>query len=209
MTQPPSSPQPSGPLSPQHGFPAQGGMPSPGAPGPYGGASAAVKKPSKAPKILIILGSVILALSVIIGVVLAVIGIGGIAGDLSELEEFSGGSGTISADAGETYQIYAEEGAQNPTCIVDGPAVGEGTSQSSSISDGETNWVSIDSFTAEEAGEYSIDCSDGPIAVGPPVSIGGVFAGVGGVLLAIGGGALGFLLLAIGVILLIVRKRKA
>lgn len=209
MTQPPSSPQPTGPLSPQHGFPAQGGMPSPGAPGPYGGAPAPVKKPSKAPKILIILGSVILALSVIAGVVLAFIGIGGVAGGLSELEEFDSGSGTISAEAGDSYQIYAEEGAERPTCTVDGPSVGEGTSQSSSISDSETSWVSVDSFTAEEAGEYSIDCSKGPIAVGPPLSIGSIFAGVGGVLLAVFGGALGFLLLAVGVILLIVGRRKA
>lgn len=208
MTQPPSSHN-SGPLSPGYGVPAQGGMPSPGAPAPYDGGPAPVKKRSKAPKILIILGSVILALSVIVGVVLAFIGIGGAAGNLSELEEFSGGSGTITAEAGDSLQIYAEEGAPAPECAVDGPSVGEGTSQSSSMSDGETSWVSVGSFTAEEAGEYTIECSDGPIAVGPPVSIGGIFAGIGGVLLAIGGGTLGFVLLALGVILLIVRKRRA
>ena len=211
MTQPPSSHN-SGPLSPGYGVPAQGGMPSPGAPGPYGadaGGPAPVKKTSKAPKILIILGAVILALSVIVGVVLAFIGIGGVAGNLSELEEFSGGSGTITAEAGDSLQIYAEEGAPAPECAVDGPSVGEGTFQNSSISDGETSWVSVDSFTAEEAGEYTIECSDGPIAVGPPVSIGGIFAGIGGVLLAIVGGTLGFVLLALGVILLIVRKRRA
>src|SRR5699024_5563188 len=77
------------------------------------------------------------------------------------------------------------------------------------IGDGETTWVSVDSFTAEQAGDYEVTCDDAPVAVGPPVSIGGIFAGLGGILLAVLGGALGFLLLLLGVILLIVRKRSA
>ena len=207
MTQPPpSSP---GPLSPQYGPYGQGGMPAAGAPTPHGAPPAPAKKPSKAPKILIILGAAILALSVIIGVVLAVIGFGGAVSDLDDLEVFDSGSGTVTAEAGESLQVYAEEGAPVPSCTIDGPAVGEGTSQNSTAGTNEATWVSVDSFTAEEAGEYEISCDQGPIAVGPPVSVGGIFAGLGGILLAIGGGALGFLLLLIGVILLIVRKRSA
>ncbi|WP_394215409.1 hypothetical protein [Brachybacterium vulturis] len=207
MTQPP--PSSSGPLSPQYGAYGQGGMPAPGAPSPQGFAPAPAKKPSKAPMILIILGVVVLALSVIIGVVLAVIGFGGTVSDLDELEVFESGSGSISAEAGESLQIYVQEGASVPSCTIDGPAVGEGTNQSSSMNDGENSWVSVDSFTADQAGEYTVTCGDTPIAVGPPVSLGGIFAGLGGILLAIGGGALGFLLLVIGVIWLIVRKRSA
>lgn len=204
--QPPSS---SGPLSPQQGAYTQGGIPSPGAPSPQGFSPAPAKKPSKAPKILIILGSVILALSVIIGVVIAVLGFGSTIGGMGELQEFDSGSGTITAEAGDSYQIYAVEGEPTPTCTVDGPAVGEGTFQSSSIDIAGTSWVSVDSFSTDEAGEYSVDCGDARIAVGPPVSIGGIFAGLGGIFLAIGGGALGFLLLVIGVILVVVRKRSA
>ncbi len=207
MTQPP--PPNSGPLSPQNGAYAPGGMPAPGAPSPYGAAPGPAKKPSKAPKILIIIGSVILGLSVIIGVVLAIIGFTGAASSMNELEVLDSGSGTITAEEGESLQIYAEEGAAIPSCEIDGPAVGAGTSQSSTIGDGGTTWVSVDSFTAEQAGEYEITCDDGPVAVGPPVSIGGIFAGLGGILLAVFGGALGFLLLLLGVILLIVRKRSA
>lgn len=207
MTQPPQSS--SGPLSPQYGAYGQGSMPAPGGPPPYGTAPAPAKKPSKGPKILIILGSVVLALSVIIGVVLAVIGFGGAVSDLDDLEVFDSGSGTVTAEAGDSLQVYAEEGAPVPNCSIDGPAVGEGTSQNSTAGTDEATWVSVDSFTAEEAGEYEISCDQGPIAVGPPVSIGGIFAGLGGILLAIGGGALGFLLLLIGVIWLIVRKRSA
>jgi len=222
MTQPPSTPPPNGPLSPQNGVPSQGGMPSPGAPAPQsgygspqggygapqGGAPGPEKKPSKAPKVLIILGSAILALSVIIGVVLAVIGIGGVASSAGALTHFDSGQGVIELDAGEERQIFVEEGTPAPGCTVDGPAVGDGPTTSSTIGTGDATWVSVDSFTAEEAGEYMVDCGSTPIAVAPPISVGGVFAGIGGVLLAIIGGALGFLLLAIGVILLIVRKRS-
>ncbi|ASK65292.1 hypothetical protein CFK39_04975 [Brachybacterium avium] len=201
MTQPPQSS--SGPLSPQNAAYGQGGVPSPGfAPAP-------AKKPSKAPKVLIVLGSVILALSVIIGVVLAVIGFGGTVSGMNELEVFDSGNGTVTAEAGESLQIYAEEGAAVPSCTIDGPAVGPGTGQSSTMGDGEHSWVSVDSFTAEEAGDYEVSCTEAPIAVGPPVSIGGIFAGLGGIALAIFGGALGLLLLVIGVVLLIVRKRSA
>lgn len=228
MTQPPQSSSP-GPLSPQNGPYGQGGVPSPGpAPqqghgspqqgfgppqqgysqAPQGVGQAPAKKPSKAPKILIILGAVLLALSLIIGVVLAVIGIGGVVGGTQDLEVFDSGSGTITAEEGESLQIFAEEGAPAPSCTVDGPSVGEGTSQSSTIGIGGRSWVSVDSFTAEQAGDYTVTCGDSPIAVGPPVSIGGIFAGVGGILLAVFGGALGFLLLLIGVILVIVRKKR-
>jgi len=198
VTQPPQYPSPSGPLSPQ-----------PGGPAPQGYQQAPAKKPSKAPKILIILGSVILALSLIIGVVMAVIGFGGAVSGLDDLEVFDSGSGTVTAQAGDSLQVYAEEGAPVPSCTIDGPAVGEGTSQNSTAGTNEATWVSVDSFTAEQAGEYQISCDQGPIAVDPPISIGGIFAGLGGILLAVFGGALGLLLLAIGVILVLLRKRKA
>ncbi|WP_299299073.1 hypothetical protein [uncultured Brachybacterium sp.] len=224
MTQPPSQQPSPGPLSPRHGVPAQGGIPSPGAPGPQGsgpqggfsarqgGSTAPAKKPSRVPKVLIILGSVILALSVIIGLVLAIIGIGGAAGSAGALTHFDDGVAHMEIEADETLQIYVEEGTAVPSCTIEGPsedAVGEGSSQNSRIGTGDANWVSVDSFTANEAGEYSIDCGGTPIAVGPPVSIGGIFAGIGGIFLGIGGGALGFLLLAIGVVLLIMRRSRA
>ncbi|MGP9539575.1 hypothetical protein ACT3SP_16340 [Brachybacterium sp. AOP43-C2-M15] len=212
MTQPPP-PQPSpdqqpssGPLSPQPGHPAPGGMYSPA---PQGGHSAPAKKPSKAPKILIIVGAAILVLSLIVGVVLAVIGFGGLASTASKVEVFESGSGTITAEAGDSLQLYAEEGTPAPQCTVDGPSVGPGTSQTSEFADGERQWASFDSFTAEEAGDYDIQCGDTAVMVGPPVSIGGIFAGLGGIVLAIGGGSLGLLLLAIGVVLVILRKRRA
>jgi hypothetical protein len=196
-----SAPQPSSaPLCGESGFR--------GAPAAQG-ASAPGRAPSRAPRILIVIGSVILALSVIIGIVLAVVGLGDAAGSADDLEQFPSGAGTVVAEDGDSLQIYVPEGFPPPTCDVVGPAVGEGTSQSSSVGAGGTTWASVHSFTAEAAGEYSIDCGDLPIAVGPPVSILGVFAGIGGILLGLGGGFLGFVLLALGVILLLVRRSRA
>ena len=81
MTQPPSS---SGPLAPppsggwnQPG-PQSGGAPQPG--GWNQSAPAPAKKRSKAPRVLIILGAVIIGLSLVIGIVTAVIGFGQVAG---------------------------------------------------------------------------------------------------------------------------------
>ncbi|AXK45899.1 hypothetical protein [Brachybacterium saurashtrense] len=201
MTQPPSS---SGPLTPQ----PHGGW-SRSAPPPGGGPHAPATKPSKAPTVLLILGGAILALSVVIGIVVAVIGFGGVASGAAKFEVFASGSGTYTAEEGEVVQLYAEEGTPAPQCQVDGPSVNEqGTMQSSTFGDGEGQWASFDSFTAEEAGDYTIDCGDTPVMVGPPVSLGGIFAGLGGIFLAIGGGALGLLLLAIGVVLLLLRRRR-
>lgn len=206
MTQPPQS---SGPLSPQNGPYSQGGMPAQGAPFGQGSSRAPAKKPSKAPKILFILGGVILVLSVVIGAVIAYVGLSGAVSTVEELEVFESGSGTVTAEAGDSLQVYAEQGAPTPSCTIDGPAVGEGTSQNSTAGTNEDVWVTVDSFTAEQAGEYEITCDQGPIAVGPPISVGGIFAGLGGIFLAIGGGGLGVLLLLIGVVVLFMRKRSA
>lgn len=177
----------------------------------YTGAPPAPRKKSKAPKILMILGGAILALSVILGVVLAVAGFGNVASGAGKLQVLESGSGTYSAEADESLQLYVDEGTPAPSCTVTAPsgeAAAPGTAQSSELGTGERTWVSFDSFTATEAGDYTIDCGGTPVAVGPPVSIGGIFAGIGGVLMGVFGGMLGFLLLIVGVILHFVSKKK-
>ncbi|WP_193106470.1 hypothetical protein [Brachybacterium sp. FME24] len=186
-------------------MPPQGPQHAPGtAPGP--------KKFGKVPHILLIVGGIILLISVIAGIVLAAIGITSTVGGVNDIEVFDSGSGSITAEEGDVLQFYVEEGTQVPTCDITAPsqeAIGEGTAQTSSTSLDGKNWESFDSITANEAGEYTVDCAGTPVAVGPPVSIGGIFGAVGGILLGLGGGFLGFVLLATGVILLIVRKRSA
>src|SRR5690625_7982536 len=74
---------------------------------------APASKPSRAPKVLMIIGGAILALSVCIGVIMAVIGVSTTLG--SDFEEFHGGSGTFTAEQGEVIQLYAEVGTAAPT----------------------------------------------------------------------------------------------
>src|SRR5699024_2257670 len=127
------------------------------------------------------------------------------------VEHSPGGSGPSPAGQGEGTHLYAEEGTAAPTCTLytpDGARPDPGTYQSSTRSLGDTSWESFDSFTAPSSGEYEIDCAGMPVAVGPPVSIGGILGAVGGILFAIGGGFLGFVLLAIGIVLWLLNRKK-
>lgn len=167
------------------------------------------KKPSRAPKILMIIGGIIMALSVIIGVVVSVIGFTAALG--GDFEELSSGSGTFAAEEGDVIQLYVQEGTPAPRCALNTPDGSEptpGSFQSSTRTTGGASWTSFDSFTAPVAGEYQIDCGGTPVAVGPPVSIGGIFGAVSGILVGIGGGFVGFVLLAIGLILWLVGRNK-
>ncbi|MFC7464371.1 hypothetical protein [Brachybacterium sp. GCM10030252] len=188
-------------------------VPPPGSMGQqHPGSGSGRKKFGRVPNILVIVGAIILVLSIALGITLTVLGITRTAGGLGDIEVFDSGSGSVTAEAGDDIQFYAEEGTQIPTCEVMGPspeAIGEGTHQTSSTTKGGRTWASFDSITANEAGEYSFDCGGTPVAVGPPVSIGGIFGAVGGVLLGLGGGFLGFVLVVIGVILLIIRRRAS
>lgn len=168
------------------------------------------KKPSRAPKILMIIGGAILVLSVIIGVIITVLGIVSITG--GDFEEFPSGNGTFTAEQGDVVQLYAEEGTPAPTCTLytpDGTEPEPGTDQTSSRTTEGTTWDSFDSVTAPATGEYEIDCVGTAVAVGPPVSIGGIFGTVGGILFAVGGGFLGFVLLAVGIVLWLLNRQKA
>ncbi|APX32832.1 hypothetical protein BH708_08990 [Brachybacterium sp. P6-10-X1] len=189
--------------------------PQPGA-SPYGPAGSGPvptpKKTGKAPVILIVLGGVILAVSVIAGIVITVIGISSAAGGISDIEVLDSGSGTVTAEEGDLLQFYAKAGTPMPSCQVVGPsdgALSDGPNRTSSTTIDGTQWESFDIAEVKESGEFEIDCGGTPVAVGPPVSIGGIFGAVGGVLLGVGGGFVGFVLLAIGVILLIMRRRAA
>lgn len=196
MTVPNSAPQPA--MSP-YGPAGHGQVPTP-------------KKTGKAPLVLIVLGGVILAVSVVAGIVITVFGISSTAGGIGDIEVLDSGSGTVTADEGDLLQFYAEEGTPMPSCQVTGPSSGslsDGPNRTSSTTIDGTTWESFDIAEVNESGEFAIDCGGTPVAVGPPVSIGGIFGAVGGILLGLAGGFVGFVLLVIGVILLIVRKRAA
>lgn len=168
-------------------------------------------KKSKVPMILIIVGAVILVLSIVVGGIVAALGIGTTASGVGEIEVHASGSGTFSAEAGEEVYVYAEEGTAAPACNVTGP--GEITLGSHDVTytttiEG-TSWESFDVFTVAESGTYEIDCYGEAVAVGPPVSVGGILGAVGGILGGLLGAFLGFVILLVGVIMVIIRRRKA
>jgi hypothetical protein len=168
----------------------------------------------KGGKILLVIGLIVLVVSVVAGVILAVVNIGGAAKTVGELETFSG-STEYSAEAGEEFQLYYQTGNSIPMCEVvgaDGSEPQPGGISTSTIGDGDESWTSFDSYKASSAQTYTITCdsdSDAELAVGPPLSVAGIFAGVGGILLAAFGGGFGFVLAVVGLILLLVGRSKA
>lgn len=85
--------------------------------------------------------------------------------------------------------------------IAPGPAV------KSPSAVGSESWESFDGFTATADGTYTITCAGGTeVLAAPPVSVGGILAGVCGIFLGVGGGVLGVLLLVVGLILFFVGR---
>lgn len=162
----------------------------------------------KSGKVLLIIGIVLLVLSLAAGTIMSVIGFGTVA-DLEENGTTFTERTELTLEAGEEVQLYAHTEATRPTCRVWAPdtsPVTDGVGQSSTIGD----WTSFDSFTATQAGTYTIACySDQEVLAAAPVSIGGIFSAVGGILIGIFGGGLGLLLAVIGLILLLVGRNQA
>lgn len=187
-------------------YPGASSAPQPGFPPP-----APTPKKSKVPMILIIVGAVILVLSIVVGGILAAVGIGSTAGGMGEIEVHSSGAGSFSAEAGEEVFVYKQEGAAVPSCDVTGPGeitlAGHDVTYTTTLEG--SSWESFDSFTVSASGEYQIDCSGDAVAVGPPLNVGGILGAVGGILGGLAGAFLGFVILLVGVIMMIIRRRKA
>lgn len=120
------------------------------------------------------------------------------------------GTAAITLEAGEAVQLYVPTGQMPPACAA-APAdrMGPGPSQTSTVTVDGSEWESFDGFTATTDGQYEITCNGTTeVLVSPPVSIGGILAGVGGILLGVLGGGLGLLLVA-GLILFFVGRSQA
>ncbi|MBM9464024.1 hypothetical protein JL108_11245 [Aeromicrobium sp. YIM 150415] len=164
--------------------------------------------------VLTIVGALTAVVCVGGGVALGVIGIGGSVSKVGDGEVISG-AGQITLEADEDLQLYRRQGDATPSCTMqtpDGEPPARGTSQSSSVTVHGDTWRSFDSFRTTTAGDYVLSCTGGDVLVAPPLSIGGIFAGVGGILLAVFGGLGGVALLVVGIILWIIgrsRRRQA
>lgn len=207
MSRPPDPNQqvPQGQPSPGGRYYQPGPRPPTGVPQQAGGHPVwmnTAQQPQRGKKTLIA-GLIVLGVCLLGGIIAAVVGLGGAVGTLAKSQAFSG-STQVNAEAGEVFQLYALEGAAIPNCEVigaDGTIPGPGTSQTSTIGDNNESWASFDSFLADSTQIYLISCdSSDPVLVGPPLSIGGIFAGVGGILLAVFGGLIGVILIIVGLV---------
>lgn len=204
----PSSPQPP---FPDGGYGPSGGL---GQPGSYGGYPPAVPPPRKDRagmrrwgKILTLLGVVILVLSVAVGVILAVAGIGNVVDQADKAFQVDPTAEQY-YDAGDEFQLFSTSASNDvPACEITGPAaLASGTNTTTEFTFNGSGVESFDSFEVVESGTYSFRC-DSP-AVVASLDASGIFSGVGGVLLAVFGGGLGGLLALAGIVLWIIAGRK-
>ncbi|MFB9775592.1 hypothetical protein [Brevibacterium otitidis] len=215
------APQP-GQQPPQYpGHQGQQGQPPPQYPGqapqyggqdPYATGTGAPKPKSKMPligKILTFIGAGILALTIIGGIIMTIAGASSLSGFSDEAIRVNGTTNQF-FEAESEWQVYVPEDSGFTSCTITGPTpVSKGTNQTSSYSfDGRT-YESIDGFSVQEAGTYSITCNQPDVIIAPPLSVGGIFSTVGGILIAVFGGLLGVGLTILGIVLWIVGRKRA
>ncbi len=199
------------PNHPQSPFPGSGHPPS----GGYGQPAYPGYPPPPAPrkdragmrrwgKILTLLGVLILVLSVTVGVVMAIAGIGNVADKAFEVNP----TAEQYYDAGDEFQLFSSSSTNGvPACEITGPAaLASGTNSTTEFTFDGSGVESFDSFEVVESGTYSFQC-DSP-AVVASIDASGILSGVGGVLLAVVGGGFGGLLALVGIVLWIIAGRK-
>ncbi|WP_202878793.1 hypothetical protein [Ornithinimicrobium ciconiae] len=115
------------------------------------------------------------------------------------------GERTVSLQAGDERTIYqVEQGSENARCTVTGPDGEElNLSRTTEIegTSGDTTYVNVGNFTAEQAGEHTVACEGPRTLVGPALNVAGTIGGIFGVLAGIGGMILGGVLAIIGAII--------
>lgn len=155
-------------------------------------------------KILTLLGVLILVLSVTVGVVMAIAGIGNVADKAFEVNP----TAEQYYDAGDEFQLFSSSSTNGvPACEITGPAaLASGTNSTTEFTFDGSGVESFDSFEVVESGTYSFQC-DSP-AVVASIDASGILSGVGGVLLAVVGGGFGGLLALVGIVLWIIAGRK-
>lgn len=148
--------------------------------------------------------------TVVVGIVLAVVGFGKVA-DLSDGSFRVDGPTEYVAEADSVLVMYHSDVITfSPTCTATGPAPPEVDWQrTDSIRINNLTVVSFQSFRFVEAGTYTIACDAPGVIAGPKLSVTGIFAGVGGILVAAFGGGIGFVMLMFGAILWAVGASKA
>lgn len=156
-------------------------------------------------------GLAIAIVTVIAGVVMAVIGFGKLAEVVDDSFRVTGPT-SHTAQADEVLVLYSPRDSATavPVCAITGPAPtqpgprqpsGDFTYDSSTI-------APFASYRFTQAGQYTIDCDRSGVVAGPELPVAGIFTGAGGILLAVFGGLGGAALLVLGVILWVVGANR-
>lgn len=227
----PPYPGPQGQPGPgPQGYPGQGPQGQPGSygqPGPQGGyqfppgqqppqgsyyqqgAYRQGEPKKRRGKGLIIAGTIVLGISIIVGILLGANIAGSVPGD----DEITRVQGTVTVDVDEDgLVLYAPEGLA-ANCRVLGPEgmtpdTGMGSTSYSFTYDGDlqASFARVGGGD-NPAGEYQVACQEDHVIIAPALSIAGILGGVGGILAGVFGGILGVVLLVIGLILRGTSKR--
>lgn len=147
----------------------------------------------------VVLGLASLALAIITGLA-SFNSISDAVSDASPID----GERSISLQAGDERTIYqVEQGSEAASCTVTGPDGQQlSLSRTSEIegTTGDTTYVNVGNFTAEQSGEHLVACEGPRTLVGPALDVASTVGGIFGVLAGIGGIFLGAVLAIIGAI---------
>ncbi|MFT3898850.1 MAG: hypothetical protein QM728_01205 [Gordonia sp. (in: high G+C Gram-positive bacteria)] len=168
-------------------------------------------------KWLIILGAAGAIISIVAGVVLAVVGLRPVARMEQDAVAVDGPGNSVEQhfDKGREFTLYTR-GANGvyiedpPKCPVTGPAPLRRIEGSySSITIGAQSRISFATYRVNQAGTYRIVCDRPGVTIASAVNPLGIMGGIGGGLLALFGGMLGVVMVALGIVLRVVGGRKA
>lgn len=209
---------PYGPPGSQPPYGPPGGQPTYGQP-PYGQVppqyqqqyyQAPPKPPSKAPKVLIVIGAVLLAVAVACGIVFAT-QIGSL---IPKPDSFVHVDGPTSVDitGDEMKVIFTSD--PSVSCDVTSPGAAQPDIWLDQPMQFESEGISFEAIgkiggPGEVSGTYLIEC-DGPgVIIAPPLSVGGI--GMAVLAAVVGGfaGVLGLILLIVGLVLRAGQKKRA
>lgn len=150
--------------------------------------------------------------TVIVGVVMAIVGFGKLTDVVNQSFRVNGPT-LHTAQSGDVLVLYAQNSsvAGDPVCAVTGPAPTRPgpIERNTDFTYDDSTVSAFASYRFTQDGTYTIDCDRSGVVAGPELPVSGIFTGAGGVLLAVFGGLLGAVMLVLGVILWIIGANRA
>ncbi|GAA3956889.1 hypothetical protein [Gordonia caeni] len=150
--------------------------------------------------------------TVVVGIVMAIVGFGKLTDVVNDSFRVTGPT-QHTARSGDVLVLYAPSSsvAGDPVCAITGPAPTRPgpIERNTDFTYDDRNISAFASYRFTQDGTYTIDCDRSGVVAGPELPVSGIFTGAGGVLLAVFGGLLGAVMLVLGVILWIIGANRA